>query len=548
MHNGHRFSLATISCLWCLSSFLFLAGGAEAQDAPSYAQWPRESIFYHVYVRSFADSDGDGHGDLPGLTVKLDYIASLGVDAILLLPIFQNDHDIYGGYATTDFFDVEDDYGDAAAWDAFIDAARRRKIRVVLDLPATHVSETHPWFRAARADLAATEREHFIWAGPPCPPGRSVFGGPAWNPLGDGPCYYSSYGGTVPSLNIRNPATADAIISVATHWLGRGADGFRLDSAKHIAEIDPARPSSPDRSSPATHAFWRQFMAATKSAKPDSIAIAEVFDGQPSNITPFHTDGMDMAFDYPIFLGLVDAWTKGHKTHFAALTAASVGARPEGAMGAMFLGNHDVPGELVAPFGRTSDLLQGDPARLRSAAMLLFSLPSTPFIYYGEELGLGGGPSPNSADKKWSRNPMHWDTSPGRGFTSGTPWVPLSDHPANVADQEGDPASMLEAYRTLIRTRRESPALTHGSYRPVRTDHDSVFAFLRDHPQERVIVAVNFSGEPVDVILNLRALGIHRAKVSDQLTQAAMPPADAENAEAYPLKLAPYAGVWMLIQ
>jgi glycosidase len=527
---------------------------AFAADVPAYAAWPRDSIFYHVYVRSFADSDGDGIGDLPGLTSKLDYIASLGVDGILLLPIFQNDYPEYGGYATTDYAHVDKQYGGDAAWDKFIVAAHQRKLKVILDLSITQVADTHPWFVAARANLDSPLRSRFIWTGESRPKTLGIFGAPAWNPAGDGTYYFALYAPNAPTLNLSDKSTAQAMIQVAALWLGRGADGFRLDSAPNLFPVDPARPDVIAPSGQRAHAFWREFMSKIKSTKPSSFAVAEVFDGNPKALTPFYADGIDMAFDYPIYFGLLDAFSKGQSKNLAALVPATLAARPAGSMGAIFLGNHDVPGAFTPPYGRSADLLGGNLTRMQSAALLLFSLPSTPFIYYGEEIGLRGALPPQSGtdqagQKPWSRNPMQWDNSPGRGFTTASaPWAPFAADQANVAAQDGVAGSLLETYRGLIKVRRSSPALTRGTYRPVPNSNAALFCFLREYPSERVLVAVNLSGQEVTATLDLAQLGITRAQVSDRIFGWPIGGIDAGNAANYPLRLPAYEGRWILLK
>jgi glycosidase len=529
-----------------------LASSVVRADEP----WqPNEAIFYHIYVRSFADSNGDGKGDLPGLTGKLDYIQSLGVDGILLLPIFQNDYREYGGYATTDYEHVDEEYGGDTAWDKLIAAAHSRKLKVLLDLSLTHVADTHPWFVAAKNNRQAPEREHFTWAGPPCPETKGIFGLPAWNRVDDGSCYFALYAPNVPHLNLRNKATADTMINVGAAWLKRGADGFRLDSAPHVAPIDPERLEVVGKSTKAGHAFWRAFMKKMKSVKRSSLAVAEVAEGDPAALTPFFSDGIDMAFDYPMYFGLVDALATGKKKNLAFLTSASVTARPRGAGGAIFLNNHDVPAEIIPPHGRIADFLGGNKTRMQSAALLLFSLPSTPFIYYGEEIGLRGAlppPRPYEAagavKKPWSRNPMQWSSDRGRGFTSGENWVPFAADEANVAAQDGVAGTMLETYRGLIKIRRSSPALTAGAYREISNNSDSVFSFLREHQRERVLVAVNLSNADVKAELDLKQAGISRAAISERIFGSRLPHVTPANADGYTVDLPAYEGRWLRIE
>jgi len=508
-----------------------------------------------VYVRSFADSNGDGKGDLPGLTGKLDYIVSLGVDGILLMPIFQNDYREYGGYATTDYAHVDQEYGGDAAWDNFIAAAHRRNLKVAFDLSITQVADTHPWFVAARKNASAPERAHFLWTGPLQPKALGLFGAPAWNPAGDGTFYFALYAPNVPTINFLDNSTAEKMIEVGAYWLKRGADGFRLDSAPNIVPVDPANPEVIGQSADRAHLFWRAFMSRMKSTNPKSFAVAEVFDADPGHLVPFYNDGIDMAFDYPMYFALLDALTKGQSTRLAAMVSASVAARPPGASGGIFLGNHDVPGAFIAPYGRLADLLGGNLTRMQSAALLLFSLPSTPFVYFGEEIGLHGAFPPQFAGnadkaerKAWSRNPMQWDTTRGRGFTTGSPWTPFAADGANVAAQDGIPGTLLETYRGLIKVRRSSPALTRGAYRAVPGNNPAIFCFLRESPDERVLVAINLSGENSTTTLDLAKLGIIRAEITDRIFRYPYGHIDAANAMSFPLTLPAYQGRWLLLK
>ena len=518
---------------------------------PGFATWPRDAVFYHAYVRSFADSNGDGNGDLAGMTAKLDYVRSLGVDGILLLPIFQDAYPISGGYGTVDHGHIAADYGGDTAFAAFVAAAHARGLSVMLDLSFTLVADQHPWFTAAQA-AAAPARAHFLVVpGPPCPTLLDMFGNNGWHAFPSGQCFFSDYAAVFPSLNQRDAATAEAMRAAAEHWLGLGVDGFRLDSAASIAQVDPAHPTAPkDPSSAATHQFWRAFMQRIKAARPSSFAVAELFDHEAD----YYADGIDMTFQYKIYFGLVDGWSGRGKALLSFAIDQQVRARPPGAMGGVFVGNHDVPGALVAPYGRLADVVCplpcSDPTPLRSAAMLLFSLPGTPFVYYGEELGLHGAASADPSETKpWARNPMPWDATAGHGFTTAAkPWAPFATDPANVAAQSGRAGSMLETYRGLIAARKTSPALRHGAYREVSTSLPDVFAFVREDPAERVLVVVSFSALTTTSTLNLAALGITTAAVHDRLFGSALPAVTPSNAAAYPVALPARGASWILLQ
>jgi glycosidase len=525
-------------------------GDLAAGDAgvPPFATWPRDAILYHLYVRSFADSDGDGIGDLPGATAKLDYLAQLGVDGVLLLPIFTDAHPEYGGYGTVDWTHVAPAYGGDAAFDAFVAAAHARKLKVVLDLSLTIVSTDHPWFQAAAASPAAPERAHFLVHAAPCPQTSDVPMMNGWVPFSDGACYYDNYApGPLADPNWRDGPTAQAGRDVAAMWLARGADGFRLDSAADIASVDPVQPAQArDPSSAATHAFWRAFVAAQKAAAPSSFTVAELFD----HYADYFADGIDMALDYDVYFGLVDAWQNARTDNLRS----EIAAQPPGAMGAVFLGNHDVPGSLVPPGGREADLLGGDLAREQGAALLLFSLPGTPFVYYGEELGLRGA-LPAGAPQgtlPWPRNPMQWDASATRGFTTAAaPWAPYAtDATANVADEQQQAASLLATYRALIQLRKKSPALTHGDFQLVGSSNGAVLAFLRHDAAsgERMLAVVSFAGADATTALDLAAAGVTSATVTDAIFGASLPAVTAQNASAWGVAVPRGSGGWYRLQ
>jgi glycosidase len=525
--------------------------GIDAPDTsvPPYSTVPRDKIFYHAYVRSFADSDGDGIGDFAGMQAKLDYIKSIGVDGILLLPIFDDQYVESGGYGTVDYTHVTAAYGGDAAFASFVAAAHARGLVVMLDLSFSLVADSHPWFVAAQTDHAA--RSHFIvTAGPPCPvvTGQA---GTGWYPFPDTGCYFSDYAAQFPSLNVRDPATATALGDAAVQWLAAGVDGFRLDSSSSVAQIDPAQPTVKDLNAPASHAFWLHFMQRIKQAKPDAFTVAELW----YYAADYFADGIDMAFEYNIYFGLVDGWQLSTKQTLSTNVAEQLAERPAGAFGGVFAGNHDFPGDVLPPGGRSPDMICplpcSDHTPLVTAAMLVLSLPGTPFIYYGEELGLHGAQSVDSSQTApWSRNPMQWNATAKRGFTTGTPWAPVSTDTANVAAQDGVDGSMLETYRGLIGVRKTSPALQHGDYTEAVTSRDDVFAFVRHDAGsgERVLVVASFAHAAVGATVNLAALGITAATAHERIFGGALPAVTAANAAAYPVPLAAQGAIWIALQ
>lgn len=509
--------------------------------------WPRDAIFYHLYIRSFADSDGDGKGDFAGLRGKLDYIKSLGVDGVLLLPVFEDAYPESGGYVPVDHLHAARDYGGDAEFDALIKAAHANGLKVAIDMPLSLASDTHPWFVEARKNRAA--RNHFYVA-TGCPKTKPLFGGEnGWYPFGDGDCYFSNWGAALPNVNYRDPETIATMLDVAASWLSRGVDGFRLDSAAEIVPVDPASPPPERQSSgPAVLDFWQRFMARSKAVAPQSFAVAELFDKHAD----YYARGVDMGYEIPMWVGLDDAWQKKSKKLLEVVVSAAVASRSSSrSTGAVFLGNHDWPQEAAPldprPAGRTPDLLCplpcGDSVALTSAAMLLFSLPGTPFIWAGEEIGLHGAKRPYASDRAWGRNPMQWNATANKGFTTGTPWTPLSDDPTSVAAQEGVKGSLLDTYRGLIKTRRTSPALMHGSYRALGTDRDDVYAFLREAEGQKILVVASFADADVTAKIDLSSVGA--ATPIEYIFKGALTPVTTANASAYPLAMAPRSALWI---
>lgn len=522
------------------------SGSGSDEPTPSLpiAEWARGAVIYHVYVRSFLDADGDGHGDFAGLTSKLDYIQALGADAILLLPIIANDYDVYGGYAPTSYLDSEPDYGSLSDFDDLIVAAHARDLKVLIDLPLDLSANTHPYFIEASSSVTADHHDWYAWADSPCPDVQGYFGQPAWNyvPAVDR-CYWSKWATNVPEWNYRNSEVREMMCQVAEFWLARGVGGFRLDSAPGLD--DQVESGIINLGSPGTHAFWAEFMARVKSANPEALCVAEVFCGEQTDLNPYYANGIDMAFDYPIHLnGLYQTLLNGDVNALASAVAAKVSTIPQGYMGALFLGNHDVPSD-----GRAADVMSGNQTLMTLAAGLLFSLPGTPSVYFGEEIGLPGAPLTGSPDNK-VRNPMQWDASANNGFTTGTPWTPLSSsNDVHVAAQDGIPGTMLETYRGLIAVRKLHEALRTGSYTEVSTADSRVYAFLRETGGETILVLANLDdASSLSADADLASVGITSATVTDNIWSNPMAPVTPDNADAYGPMLDPRVFLWLQLE
>jgi glycosidase len=505
-HHGHaRTLLLTLTLLLALAPAAGARPPARPQTAPPASagvvqwqhDWARGAVFYEVFVRSFEDSDGDGVGDLRGLTAKLDYLKGLGVDALWLMPVFASPS--YHGYDTTDYETIQPAYGTSEGFDRFLAEAHRRGIKVILDFVMNHTSSQHPWFVDSASSLGSRRRDWYVWR----------FDDPGWKqPWGNGPVwhrnpnpnaapvpnyYYGIFWSGMPDLNFGNPAVRQEMERLATYWLGRGVDGFRLDATRHLFANGPGDLQSDQ---PETHDYLREFAGVVRQAKPQATLVGENWTETPkiaayygSTAVVREGDELPMTFNFPLAEAIVKGVRDGDASGIAAKYQEMAEIYPAGIIDTPFLTNHDQQ--------RVATQLGGDPAKLRTAAAVLLTLPGAPFLYYGEEVGLQNGPGSQDESK---RTPMPWDDSPGGGFTTGQPWyafAPGKDS-ANVAAEAGDPSSLLSCYRRLIQVRHASAALKKGDFNLLTPGDRSapVLAFVRQSGKERVLVVHNLtSGE-----------------------------------------------------
>ena len=456
---------------------LVLCGCATVRPAANQ-EWARGAVFYEVFVRSFADSNGDGIGDFNGLTSKLDYLRGLGVDGVWLMPVFESPS--YHGYDTVDYERIEKDYGTDADFQRFLTEAHKRGIRVILDFVMNHTSSQHPWFK----DPA--KHDWYVWSATN-PGWHQPWGGdyPTWYPK-NGEFYYGLFWSEMPDLNYRTPAVKDEMFRLGRSWIARGVDGFRLDATRYLIETGPG-PGQAD--TPETHRVLRDFAATIHATNPAAILIAEN-TVDTKTLATYYGDGV-MNFDFPLATAIVEGLKNSTADRIEQVLVDVDGTYPRDAFDTPFLTNHD--------HTRVATQLGNDSGKLRNAAAILLTLPGTPFLYYGEEVGMQNGPT--SADES-KRTPMPW--SAAGGFTAGTPWEAYAPGLAaqNVASEESDPRSLLSYYRTWIGVRKHSSALTKGTIRPLDAGA-AVLAFLRESANERVLVAHNVTASPQTVIIPL---------------------------------------------
>ncbi|ALA60254.1 alpha-glucosidase [Nitrospira moscoviensis] len=491
--------------------------------------WWHSAVFYQIYPWSFQDSDGDGIGDLAGIRSRLDYLrggpgASLGIDAIWLSPIYPSPMKDFG-YDVADYCNVDPRFGRLADFDELVREAHRRGIRVIMDLVLNHTSDRHPWFVESRASRQSAKRDWYCWAdgmsfGRRPSNWNARFGGSSWTwDLGSRQYYLHSFLKEQPDLNWSNPAVRAALWDVVRFWLDRGVDGFRLDAINWLGK-DVRWPDNPfrlglrgytrqhhryDRDQPLAHDIMRELRSVV-SSYPDVVLIGEAAADTPGGPASFYGQGEDelhLVFDFRL---MKSPW---RADRFRRFLADDVPAIPKGGWPTIVFSNHDQPRH-IDRYGAGGDA----EARARAAALLLLTMPGTPFLYYGEELGMRNGRLryrdlrdpytkrfwPFRPGRDPARRPMQWDASPHAGFSTGRPWLPVApDYPGrNVLRNAGDPRSLWSLYRRLLELRRASPALSRGHYRLVEGGPGDCLLYERAARTdggaiERMLIAVNFS-------------------------------------------------------
>jgi alpha-glucosidase len=490
--------------------------------------WWKRGVVYQIYPRSFQDTNGDGIGDLQGISQRLDYLQWLGVDAIWISPIYISPMADFG-YDVADYCGIDPIFGSLHDFDHLVEQAHGRGLKLILDFVPNHTSNQHPWFVESRGSRSSPKRDWYIWRDPKPdggPPNNwiSNFGGSAWQwDEATGQYYYHAFLEEQPDLNWRNPRVREAMAGVLRFWLDRGVDGFRVDVIWHLMKDPQFRDNPPNPGYLPTQPEINRYLQVYSGDQPDvhdvirgmrrvleeyrdRVLIGEIYLPLERLVAYYGTDlsGAHLPFNFQL---IHTAW---NAREIAALVNEYEGALPEGGWPNWVLGNHDQP-RIAARVGE---------AQARVAAMLLLTLRGTPTVYYGDEIGLANVEIPTDAvQDPWEKNepglglgrdaertPMQWDASPNAGFTTGRPWLPLdADFPShNVDALSRDPASILSLYRQLIAFRRDHLALSVGQYAPVRTENE-IFAYERRHGLERLLVALNFGRS--EQVLDLPASG-----------------------------------------
>lgn len=480
-------------------------GGADAGPTPVAAckapgwtgekPWYVDAVFYEIFVRSFQDSDGDGIGDLKGLTSRLPYLEDMGITALWLMPI--NTSPSYHGYDVTDYRAIDPHYGTLDDFDALLKEADARGIRVVMDLVVNHSSRQHPWFVTGKRGPGNDHHDWYVWANEAPTGWRQPWSGTGtvWHAAGPR-WFYGVFWDGMPDLNFKTPAVADEMRDIATFWVQRGVSGFRLDAARYLVENGPATAQSDQ---PETHAFWRSLRSAVVATDPEAFLVGEVWTDFTTTATYFGAapgDELHMVFGFDRAAAIRTGLRLGNATPVASKLCAELkGVPPYGQMGS-FLTNHDL--DRLA-----SDV--SDPEALKLSVTLLMTMPGTPFLYYGEELGLANGPGGGDEPK---RLPMRWDETAHFGFSVEAPWQPDAGSPAvePVSVQAANDSSLLSHTKSMIALRRQRAALTGGGTERLTPagSGGSLLAYVRTAGTQHVVVVANLGKtEATDVTVEV---------------------------------------------
>ena len=500
--------------------------------------WFKRAVFYEVLIRGFSDSNGDGTGDLKGLTSKLDYLQWLGVDCIWLLPIYQSPlRD--GGYDISDFMKVLPEFGDLGDFVELVDEAHKRGMRIIADLVMNHSSDQHPWFQASRSDPTGPYGDYYVWSDTdqPYAEARIIFvdtekSNWTWDPVRE-QFFWHRFFSHQPDLNYDNPRVQTEMIEVLKFWLDMGIDGFRLDAVPYLFE----REGTNGENLPETHEFLRRVRKEVDELYPDRVMLCEA-NQWPQDVVeyfgdPETGDECQMAFHFPLMPRLFMAVRRESRYPISEILA-NTPAIPKNCQWGIFLRNHDeLTLEMVTDderdymyseyakdprmksnvgiARRLAPLLENSRDQIELFTGLLLSLPGSPVLYYGDEIGMGD--NIYLGDRDGVRTPMQWNADRNAGFSTADPqtlYLPTILDPVygyqaiNVEAQMRSSSSLLNWTRNMLAVRKQHPVFGMGSYDELSTSNPSVLAFVREFGDDRVLCVNNLSRFPQPVELDLQ--------------------------------------------
>jgi maltose alpha-D-glucosyltransferase/alpha-amylase len=537
--------------------------------------WYKDAIFYELHVRSFHDSNADGIGDFRGLTSRLDYLQALGVTCIWLLPMYvsplRDD-----GYDIEDYTLIQPGYGTMGDFEAFLDAAHDRGLRVIADLVMNHTSDRHPWFRrAVESPPGSPERDFYVWSDDDkrYSGARIIFTDTeksnwSWNPTAKA-YYWHRFFSHQPDLNYDNPQVRRAILDVFRFWMNRGFDGFRCDAVPYLFE----REGTNCENLPETHLYLKELRAELEREYPGRILLAEA-NQWPSDVRPYFGDGDEfhMAFHFPLMPRLFMALRKENRDPIVDILARTP-AIPDTCQWGIFLRNHDeLTLEMVTDEERDymykeyaqdrkmrlnlgirrrlAPMMDNSRRRIELMNGMLMSLPGSPVLYYGDEIGMGD--NIYLGDRDGCRTPMQWSGDRNAGFSRANPLqltTPIINDPVygyqgvNVEAQEASGSSLLNFMRRLIAIRKQYPVFGRGSIRFLGAENRSILAYVRKSETQTILVVNNLSQYAQPVELDLSE---YRGCTPVSLVGNRRFPTIGEN--LYFLSLGPHDFFWFLLE
>jgi maltose alpha-D-glucosyltransferase/alpha-amylase len=542
---------------------------------PTPRDWYKDAVFYEIHVKAFMDGNGDGIGDFTGLTGRLDYLQELGVDCLWLLPMYgsplRDD-----GYDIADFHAIHPSYGTVEDFQTFLDAAHARGLRVIADLVVNHTSDQHPWFQASRGEPDGPYRDFYVWS--PTDEryrdARVIFvdtekSNWTWDPVRKA-YYWHRFFSHQPDLNYDNPRVREAMLDVMRFWLDRGLDGFRCDAVPYLVE----REGTSCENLPETHAILKEFRAVIEGEYGgDRLLLAEA-NQWPEDVRAYFGDGdeFQMAFHFPLMPRLYLALRLEERLPIVDIFTHTPTIPPACQWG-LFLRNHDEltlemvtneerafmyyayahDPEMKLNLGirrRLAPLLDNDRRRIELLNCLLLTLPGSPIIYYGDEIGMGD--NVYLGDRNGVRTPMQWSGEANAGFSpaeEGRLYLPVITDPVfgyqavNVAAQTRTPTSLLNTMRRLIAARRSSAVFGRGGIEFLRPRNPRILAFLRQHGRETLLIVANLSSAPQPVELDLgRFAGTRPIEMLGGTVFPRIPPTP------YFLSLGPHGFYWFRLE